>query len=282
MPNVTIYTDGSCLKNPGGNGGWAAVIKRDGEETRLCGGLARTTNNRMEITALLEALRSLDEACVVTVVTDSQYVSNSISKGWLAGWAKKGWKDKEGKTRLNADLWKLLLEQLQRHRVTMHWIRGHAGHRENEICDKLARKAAEGPNLPVDEGYADMLAQEREAASASRAGSAAGSRFSWMHWEPSARTPSRTPAKTAGKAPSETSPKSFSETSTETSAKDSSSSPVLVRSSAGRAKDAESPRRSPEKSPEQEPKARGTTRKRSAGAGMVQGSLEAMLAKKDD
>lgn len=278
MPNVTIYTDGSCLKNPGGNGGWAAVIKRDGEETRLCGGFARTTNNRMEITALLEALRSLDETCVVTVVTDSQYVSNSISKGWLAGWAKKGWKDKEGRTRLNADLWKLLLEQLQRHRVTMHWIRGHAGHRENEICDKLARKAAEGPNLPVDEGYADMLAQEREAASASRAGSAAGSRFSWMHWEPSARTPSRTLAKTLSK----TAAMAPSETDTETSAKGASSSPVLVRSSAGGAKDAERVQRSPEKAPAQVPKARGTTRKRPAGARMVQGSLEAMLAKKDD
>ncbi len=158
-PKVTIYTDGSCLKNPGGPGGWAALLRLEGTEHEklLSGGLARTTNNRMEIMAVLMALRALKKPCEVTVVTDSQYVSNSISKGWLASWAKKNFRDSKGKPRLNEDLWRQMLEELQRHKVTLRWIEGHAGHPENELCDQTARAAASAGNLAPDTGYAATL-----------------------------------------------------------------------------------------------------------------------------
>ncbi len=125
-----------------------------GVRKEIKGGLACTTNNRMEISAVLEALKLLKVPCEVTVVTDSQYVRNSVAKGWVHGWARKGWKDEKGRPRLNADLWKLMLEQLERHKVTISWIRGHQGHPENERCDELARGVAEGGALPRDEGYA--------------------------------------------------------------------------------------------------------------------------------
>ena len=160
MPKVIIYTDGSCLKNPGGNGGWAAILRHEASssEREISGGMATTTNNRMEITAVLEGLKCLKVPCEVTVVTDSQYVSNSITKGWVFNWAKKGWRDDKGKPRLNTDLWKQMLELLNYHKVHIQWIRGHQGHRENERCDRLAKAAAESGSLPVDQGYLESIA----------------------------------------------------------------------------------------------------------------------------
>lgn len=155
LTKVTIYTDGSCLSNPGGPGGWAAILSHEasGSRKEISGGMDCTTNNRMEISAVLEALKFLNRPCEVTVVTDSQYVGNSISKGWIYGWAKKGWVDKKGKPRLNSDLWKEMLTQLGRHRVSVHWIRGHQGHPENERCDELAKARAMSGSLPKDPGY---------------------------------------------------------------------------------------------------------------------------------
>ncbi len=153
---VTIYTDGSCLSNPGGPGGWAAILQHDatGKRVEIKGGLAVTTNNRMEIMAVLMALKRLTRPCEAKVVSDSQYVCNAVSKKWIYGWAKAGWKMKEGgRPRPNADLWKQLLSELGRHNVTMVWIRGHQGHAENERCDELARSVAMGGSLERDPGY---------------------------------------------------------------------------------------------------------------------------------
>lgn len=164
MPKkVTIYTDGSCLSNPGGPGGWAALLRLDGthHEKLISGGLARTTNNRMEIMAVLMALRALNQPCEVLLVTDSQYVANSITKGWLTSWAKSNFRDKKGKPRLNEDLWRQMLTELQRHTVKVRWIEGHAGHPENELCDKTAREAASAGSLAPDTGYAAQKSSGR-------------------------------------------------------------------------------------------------------------------------
>ena len=151
----TIYTDGSCLSNPGGPGGWAALLRLDGtdHEKLISGGLDCTTNNRMEIMAVLMGLRALNQPCEVTVVTDSQYVANSITKGWLSSWEKSNFRDKKGKIRLNDDLWRQMLTELRRHKITVKWIEGHAGHEENELCE-TARAVASGGGLERDMGYA--------------------------------------------------------------------------------------------------------------------------------
>lgn len=154
MKNVTIYTDGSCLGNPG-PGGWAAILQLDGTEHRreLSGGARLTTNNRMELNAVLEALGTLREPCAVALYTDSQYVCHAVSKGWLRGWKKKNWIKSDKKPVKNVDLWRRLPALLQRHEVTFHWLRGHAGHAENERCDELARSVAARADLPEDAGF---------------------------------------------------------------------------------------------------------------------------------
>lgn len=154
MRHVIIYTDGSCLGNPG-NGGWAAILTLEGSDIRkeISGGFAMTTSNRMEITGVLEALGRLTEPCRVSIYSDSQYVCNAISSGWLKGWVKNNWIRSNKKPVKNADLWKKLLPLLKTHEVTMHWLRGHAGHPENERCDKLARACASGSSLPEDPGF---------------------------------------------------------------------------------------------------------------------------------
>ena len=149
MKNVTIYTDGSCLGNPG-PGGWGAILRYNGHEKELSGGFAGTTNNRMEITAVLEALGALKEACIADVYTDSQYVRRAISDGWLENWQRNGWRTAAKKPVKNQDLWQRLLPLLRRHRVHFHWIQGHAGHPENERCDVLARTRAGSADLPPD------------------------------------------------------------------------------------------------------------------------------------
>ncbi len=137
MKQVEIFADGACSGNPG-PGGWGTILRCNGKEKELSGGEADTTNNRMEITAVLEGLRALKYPCKVTVTTDSQYVYNSVTKGWAEGWRKNGWVKKDKKPALNADLWEELLNEIAKHEVSFVWIKGHNGHSENERCDALA------------------------------------------------------------------------------------------------------------------------------------------------
>ena len=137
MKNVTIYTDGACSGNPG-PGGWGAVLRYGAHERELSGGEAQTTNNRMELTAVIEALRLLKEPCEVELYSDSKYVIDALSKGWVYGWQKKGWKKSDNSPALNVDLWERLLPLLKMHEVEFVWVKGHAGHPENERCDRLA------------------------------------------------------------------------------------------------------------------------------------------------
>ena len=151
MKKVAIYTDGSCLGNPG-PGGWGVVLRCNGHEKELSGGFANTTNNRMEITAVLEGLSALREPCLVDLYTDSQYVHKAVTEGWLENWQRNGWRTAAKKPVKNRDLWERLLPPLKRHAVHFHWIQGHAGHPENEHCDALARMQAGRPDLPPESG----------------------------------------------------------------------------------------------------------------------------------
>ena len=137
MKFVEIYSDGACSGNPG-PGGWGAILRCDGREKELSCGEPYTTNNRMELTGVIEALSALKFPCKVKVTTDSKYVVDGIEKGWAQGWKKRGWKKSDGKPALNPDLWEKLLELLAVHDVEFCWIKGHAGHPENERCDRLA------------------------------------------------------------------------------------------------------------------------------------------------
>lgn len=137
MKNVEIYTDGACSGNPG-PGGWGAVLIYNGVEKQLSGSEKETTNNRMELSAVITALKALKEPCNVTLTTDSKYVCDAINKGWLNSWQKNNWKKADKKPVLNIDLWQELLPLLDKHRVEFIWVKGHNGHKYNEICDKLA------------------------------------------------------------------------------------------------------------------------------------------------
>lgn len=134
---VEIFTDGACSGNPG-PGGWGTILRFNGAEKALSGGEPQTTNNRMELTAVIEGLKALKRPCRVIVTTDSKYVCDGITKGWAVSWRKKGWKKGDGKPALNPDLWGQLLDLLEKHDVKMVWVKGHAGHPENERCDALA------------------------------------------------------------------------------------------------------------------------------------------------
>lgn len=143
MFSVDIYTDGSCLGNPG-VGGWGAILVCNGVEKTLSGGEAQTTNNRMELTAVIEALKALKKPCKVTLTTDSKYVCDGLSKGWAKSWRAKGWKKSDNKPALNPELWEELLTLTEGHEMTYVWVKGHAGHPYNERCDDMAQaKAAE-------------------------------------------------------------------------------------------------------------------------------------------
>lgn len=137
MKLVEIFTDGACSGNPG-PGGWGAILRCDGREKELSGGEAHTTNNRMELSGVINALSALKYPCKVRLTTDSKYVVDGITKGWAQGWKKRGWKKSDGKPALNPDLWGQLLDLLAVHDVEFCWIKGHAGHEENERCDRLA------------------------------------------------------------------------------------------------------------------------------------------------
>lgn len=134
---VEIFTDGACSGNPG-PGGWGVVLRFGEREKELSGGEKVTTNNRMELTAAIEGLSALKEPCKVRLVTDSKYVADGITKGWAESWRKNGWRKADKKPALNTDLWEKLLELIETHEVTIDWVKGHAGHPENERCDKLA------------------------------------------------------------------------------------------------------------------------------------------------
>ena len=137
MKFVELFTDGACSGNPG-PGGWGAVLRYNGHEKELSGGEKDTTNNRMELTAVIEGLSALKEPCEVRLVTDSKYVADGITKGWAESWRKNNWRKADKKPALNPDLWEQLLELIKKHNVTIEWVKGHAGHPENERCDQLA------------------------------------------------------------------------------------------------------------------------------------------------
>ncbi len=137
MRFVEIFSDGACSGNPG-PGGFGAILRCDGREKEISGGEPHTTNNRMELLGVITALEALKYPCEVRVTTDSKYVVDGISKGWAAGWKKRGWKKSDGKPALNPDLWERLLALLEIHKTEFVWIKGHAGHPENERCDRLA------------------------------------------------------------------------------------------------------------------------------------------------
>lgn len=138
-----VYTDGSCLRNPDGPGGFAAVILyQDGTTREIVGGEPRTTNNRMELRAGIEALRSLPEGATLDFYTDSQYLQNAFVKHWLSAWRRRGWMTTAGAPVKNQDLWQALGAECDRRTICFHWVKGHAGHRYNERCDELARQEA--------------------------------------------------------------------------------------------------------------------------------------------
>ena len=142
MKHVNIYTDGACRNNPG-RGGWGAILVYEGREKELSGGEPMTTNNRMELSAVIAALSALREPCDVTLTTDSQYVVNAIEKGWLDSWRKNGWKKSDKSKVLNVDLWEKLILLLETHKVSFVWVKGHNGHPYNERCDVLATDFAD-------------------------------------------------------------------------------------------------------------------------------------------
>ena len=134
---VELFTDGACSGNPG-PGGWGAILRWRGVEKELFGGAADTTNNRMEMTAVIEGLKALKRPCQITVYTDSQYVQKGVTE-WLSGWKARGWKTADKKPVKNIDLWQLLDEKIAGHTIEWRWVKGHAGHPENERADQLAR-----------------------------------------------------------------------------------------------------------------------------------------------
>ncbi len=142
MKKINIYTDGACSGNPG-PGGYGAIIEYKGIEKELSGGAKDTTNNRMELMAFICALRALKEPCEITLCSDSKYVIDGLSKGWALGWRAKGWVKSDKKPALNSDLWAELLDLVHPHKIEYVWIKGHAGHAQNERCDKLAVDAAQ-------------------------------------------------------------------------------------------------------------------------------------------
>jgi ribonuclease HI len=141
LPDVEIFTDGACKGNPG-PGGWGAILRSNGKERELSGGEALTTNNRMELMAAIEALKALKKPCHVQLYTDSNYVRDGITR-WIHGWRRNGWKTADKKPVKNAELWQALLDATAPHRIDWHWVRGHAGHPENERADALACAEAE-------------------------------------------------------------------------------------------------------------------------------------------
>jgi len=137
MKQIEMFTDGACSGNPG-PGGWGTILRYNGHEKELCGGAAQTTNNRMELTAVIEGFKALKEPCHVLLCSDSKYVIDALEKGWAASWKSKGWRRSDRSPALNADLWEELLLLIAPHALTFRWVHGHQGHPENERCDAMA------------------------------------------------------------------------------------------------------------------------------------------------
>ena len=152
MKTVDIYTDGACSGNPG-KGGYGVVMLYNGARKELSAGYRLTTNNRMEVLAVIKALEALKEKCRVNLYSDSKYVVDAVTKGWAVKWKANGWKKADKTKALNTDLWERLLELLDFHEVRFIWVKGHADNKENERCDLLARTAIEGGNLLEDKNY---------------------------------------------------------------------------------------------------------------------------------
>lgn len=155
--NVTLYSDGSAKGNPG-PGGFGTILqyidaKGELHELEISEGYKLTTNNRMEILGAIKGLEALNKPCKVTIISDSQYLVNTFNQHWIENWVKKGWKKADNKKVLNEDLWKRLLAAMEPHMVSFEWVKGHAGHPENERCDRLAVASAESTDLLTDEGY---------------------------------------------------------------------------------------------------------------------------------
>ena len=142
MKTVELFTDGACSGNPG-PGGWGAILRYNGVEKELSGGEANTTNNRMELSAVIFGLKALKEPCAVMLYSDSQYVCNALKLGWAKKWRANGWMRNKKEPALNPELWAELLDLCEKHEVTVNWVKGHAGHPENERCDRLAVAAAQ-------------------------------------------------------------------------------------------------------------------------------------------
>jgi len=152
LKRVTIYTDGACLGNPG-PGGYGVVLLYKGRRKELSGGYRETTNNRMEIMAAIVGLKALKEKCEATLYSDSEYLVNAMTKGWVERWRKNNWRRNRKDKALNPDLWEQLLQLYEYHQVEFKWVKGHAKSAENNRCDELALEAAQQSNLLVDEGY---------------------------------------------------------------------------------------------------------------------------------
>ena len=153
MPDkITIYTDGACSGNPG-PGGYGTVMQYGERRNELSGGFRKTTNNRMELLAVIEGLRALNRPCEVTVYSDSKYIVDAVNKGWAKRWKASGWKRNKRERALNPDMWAELLKLLDAHKVTLRWVKGHAGNPGNERADALAVAASQSDNLAIDEGY---------------------------------------------------------------------------------------------------------------------------------
>jgi len=151
MKSVQLFTDGSCLGNPG-PGGYGALLIYNGSKKELSQGYKKTTNNRMELLAVIKGLEALKSPCSLDITTDSNYVKDGITK-WIINWKKNGWKTAAKQPVKNVDLWKALDEQVKDHKIAWHWVKGHSGHPENELVDDLARDAAESSDLIEDVGF---------------------------------------------------------------------------------------------------------------------------------
>lgn len=152
MKKIDIYTDGACSGNPG-PGGYGAVLLYNGIRKELSGGYKTTTNNRMEILAVIKALEALKQECEINLYSDSKYVIDALSKGWAKKWKDNNWKRNRSDKALNVDLWERLLNLIKKHNINYIWVKGHADNVENERCDYLARKAIESEKLEIDENY---------------------------------------------------------------------------------------------------------------------------------